>query len=553
MKKFLAILLAMCMVFSLAACSSSSSSSDTADDDTDEAEETVELMDISSSSDSTESDIVDLVNVGITADPQDLSPWAANTTGRISVIESIYQRMAITDGFGGELIGVLMKDYTQIDDVTYQIEIYDYIYDTDGNHMTASDVVFSYETAIELGNSTKLGAIESISVVSDYVVEMVLTADSLGTFQAMMTEIPIVTEAAYVASGDGMTLNPVGTGPYVVTEYVSGSTLTLEKTNNYWQTDESLTPYYYQANAEKIVYYVITDSNSMTIAMANGTIDVTSGIQSSDVDKFDTDGEYSDGITVDYMLDNRCNNLLFNCSDDSVCSNVLVRQAICYALDTAAMAEAIYGSLATEVYTFGNSKYSDYNEDWETDGYYEYDLDAAQALIDQYLEETGETGITLTLTCTSGTESNNYCVLIKEFLEMVDGIDEVELELLEEAQVNEIVATTDGWDLSIGGTGSTDYIVNLWIVIFDPDTWTYGSKNFVQDETLYELLDIACSTDGHTQENVDAAHQYLEDNAYVYGLYSKTTAFVHTDTITSIVTSAKGFLIPGACTYSVSE
>ena len=156
MKKFLAILLAMCMVFSLAACSSSSSSSDTADDDTDEAEETVELMDISSSSDSTESDIVDLVNVGITADPQDLSPWAANTTGRISVIESIYQRMAITDGFGGELIGVLMKDYTQIDDVTYQIEIYDYIYDTDGNHMTASDVVFSYETAIELGNSTKL-------------------------------------------------------------------------------------------------------------------------------------------------------------------------------------------------------------------------------------------------------------------------------------------------------------------------------------------------------------------------------------------------------------
>ena len=108
-----------------------------------------------------EGEIAEKVVVGLNNDPQNLGPFQGMSAGRIGVLYTMYEMLAVTEG--GETYGVLMQDCEKVDDLTYNITIYDYIYDQAGNHLTADDIVWCYETAIASGNLPKLSSsIESV-------------------------------------------------------------------------------------------------------------------------------------------------------------------------------------------------------------------------------------------------------------------------------------------------------------------------------------------------------------------------------------------------------
>ena len=108
-----------------------------------------------------------------------------------------------------------MKELTQVDELTYDVEIYDYIHDQAGNPLTASDIKFCYDTAKESGNLPKLASIESIEVLSDYVCRFRFVELAAGDLYSLLMECPIVTQAAYEASADQMATDPVTTSPYL--------------------------------------------------------------------------------------------------------------------------------------------------------------------------------------------------------------------------------------------------------------------------------------------------------------------------------------------------
>ena len=85
------------------------------------------------------------VVVGIAGDPGNIGPFQGMGPGRIGILFTTYEFLVTKDG--AEYPGVLMKELTPVDDLTYDVEIYDYIYDQDGNHLTASDIKFCYESA----------------------------------------------------------------------------------------------------------------------------------------------------------------------------------------------------------------------------------------------------------------------------------------------------------------------------------------------------------------------------------------------------------------------
>ena len=107
------------------------------------------------------------VVVGIAGDPGNIGPFQGMGLGRIGILFTTYEFLVTKDG--DQYPGVLMKELTQVDDLTYDVEIYDYIHDQDNNPLTASDIKFCYETAQSTGNLPKLSSIASIEVLSDYV------------------------------------------------------------------------------------------------------------------------------------------------------------------------------------------------------------------------------------------------------------------------------------------------------------------------------------------------------------------------------------------------
>jgi peptide/nickel transport system substrate-binding protein len=60
----------------------------------------------------------------------------------------------------------------------------------------------------------------------------------------------------------------VGSGPYVITDYKQGQSVTLERNPNYWGNAVGLTPHY-----DKLIYVIYNNEDSEAAALQNGEID----------------------------------------------------------------------------------------------------------------------------------------------------------------------------------------------------------------------------------------------------------------------------------------
>lgn len=496
------------------------------------------------------------VVVGIGSDPTSLAPWVANNIGRIGILPSIYQTLVQTEGVGTEMVGVLAKSWEQVDEVTYNVTIYDYIYDTEGNHLTADDIVFSYNTAKEMGNLNKLSQIKEVKAVDEYTAQFVFTTElNAGQLETLWSEAMIVSEAAYKASPDGMATTPVGTGPYKFEEYVLGARVMLTKSDKYWQTDEALILQMHKANVDNIEFDIITDLSQMATALKTGSIDMTNTVDSVDLGAFKENGDYAEDFQVFQFQATNTYMLEFNCSEKSVCSNLNLRKAIAYAIDADQIVEAALKGEGFKVHGYGNSIYGDYNEAWDKEDYFEYDLDKAKEYLAAFEEETGKkvSEITLNFVLKEGIRPNDEDVMqiVQGYL-MALGLN---VNISVEAANNYVSFAADptAWDLTIAceNAASTNYLITWWENQMNPSYYESGrgTFNFITDDTLTELLYEAKSPEGHTSENMDKLQNYINDNVYYYGLCGYYENVVASKKVTSLYTECRVQILPGGCEY----
>lgn len=476
------------------------------------------------------------VAVGLAGDPGNIGPFQGMSTGRIGILFTTYEMLMAKDA-EGTYIPVLMKEMTQVDDMTYDVEIYDYITDQAGNHLTASDVKFCYETAQGTGNLPKLNSIESIEVMSDYVVRFHFSALSAGDLEALMMECPIVTQKAYEDSADQMATDPVSTSPYQVVEFKTGASITYKYTGSYWQKDE-LTAYTSSHNVDEIVFKIIPEAVTLNNALATGEIDISAMLDAMYV------GDYlgKEGYDAVSFQDNITKYLIFN---SNVFTDAESRQAIATAIDVQDLITFAYnGTGAKPAATLGNSNYPDYLASWEDEDYYSYDEEKAAALV----EAAGLSGKTFTLMYSSSDVNKNLAEAIQSDLSFA-GIN-IELKAYDTNLFNQykLAEDTHEWDLMLDEGGSSGLLINVWKLTLDRNTNTHGkTTGYVMDDHLQDLMDAAMAD--NSPENMDAVHQYVKEMCYEYGLVVPVTYLIHT---TNIVTPAKCFrgqILPGACEY----
>lgn len=479
------------------------------------------------------------VVIGLTGDPGNIGPFQGMGLGRIGILFTTYEFLVTKTN--GAMEGVLMKDYTQIDELTYQVEIYDYVYDQAGNHLTAADVAWCYETAKASGNLPKLGSIESVTVVSDYVAEFKFASLAAGDLNALLMECPIVTRAAYEASPDQMATDPVSTSAYSLVEYASGSKLVYEDKGTYWQKDDSLVRETSKHNIKKIEFDIIVDGAQLTNALKTRAVDVSVFVSDTDIDDF----KAMDGFAVSQVPENTTELLLFNCDEGSVfADNLALRQAVVYAIDSEMLRDGAFGGNGAVVKTYGNTKYADYVEKWNDEEYYEYNPEKAAALF----AESGVTSANLKLMYMTGDATTKMATIIQALL-MPYGVN-LELQGYDQQLFNEYKYQPDQWDIMLDEGASSSYLVNVFKLGWDNTGYVHGgAENFVKDEKLQTLLEAALNEETHNDETMDAFHQYLKEQCYGIGLVQKLSNVAHTDTIKTLATCFRGQVIPGACGY----
>lgn len=493
-----------------------------------------------------ESAAVGEVAVAVGYDISDLSPWSSATSGRLCVLPTIYEYMAYYDASQEcGMSGILMKDYEKVDDLTSKVTIYDSIYDSAGNHLTAEDVAFSFLTWKENGKSVKCKLLDSCSVVDDYTVEIKLTSDTVGDVENMLCGlIPIVTKAAYEASGDGMIENVISTAPYIVKEYVSGSHLIVEKNENYWQKDESLILPVSRANAEKITFKIITEKSQIAINLETNSVDITSALNYGEAARFEEGGESAGAYTPYQVRDTNFYWITFNCSEGGMFEdNLALRQAVAYGIDAQGLVTGILNGKGEVMKAYGNQVCVDYNKAWDTEAYYEYDMEKAKQLL---LESGFDTGRSIRIMTPSAAVNSSASQIIQSYL-MQLGL-KCELLTYDSALFQTYKTDPSQWDIMLDSKQSVDYVTSLAsTLVKDGESRPF---NFVKDDKMQELALSVATVGGHTEEGINEYMEYIKDQCYVYSLFLPYNYYVAENTVTNVFTNFKGWLVPGACTFS---
>ena len=216
MKKIATVLLALCMVLSLAACSETADNSkettksQEAVTDAAKSDETSTVSDKEAygASERTEKGeyLAETIVVGTSDSVATFSPFTA--AGRLeNAVVNIEEFLGVctTDG---QLKLVMLKSVDKVDDVTYDCELWDFIYDTAGNNITSSDIQYCVDE--RNNNGQKISGYDHIEITGDYTFTIHCSEPfAKGEYEKMFTNPIIVSQKAYEESEDQMTSNPV--------------------------------------------------------------------------------------------------------------------------------------------------------------------------------------------------------------------------------------------------------------------------------------------------------------------------------------------------------
>jgi peptide/nickel transport system substrate-binding protein len=327
----------------------------------------------------------------------------------------------------------------------------------DGEPFTSADVVYTFDVLFRESprGASLVGNLESITAPDDYTVVLKLIEANPTYMMDLASSMGAMIMPKHIFEDVDLEDNPyndkpVGTGPFMFKEWVSGDHITLVKNPDYYVEGQ---PY-----LDRIVYKFYTDSHTRVLALINGEADfhLYSGFPASEIPNVKAapnlvvDTEAPTGFGSQYMVE-------FNLRNEYL-SDLKVRQALAHTFNM----EFVY-----EMAHFGEGGIADglisnlipwaKNPDLP---HYEFNIDTANDILDEagYARGTDGTRFSLTLIYDAmSSERGKVCEIWKEDLKDV-GIDLI-MEPLDIATLKEKVFINWDYDLTLQSRPSGPNVV----------------------------------------------------------------------------------------------
>lgn len=461
----------------------------------------------------------DKIVIGSETEPASIGPTgsAGEQTARI--------RRLICEGMfevnqAGEFVPKLATSWEWEDDVTLVFYLREGVKFSDGIDFTADDVLFTVHNQVDTGTSSLLGQyLESIEKTDDYTVVVRFNQANSLCFDKFSTQwLPIIHKETYEADPNEMNYNIVGTGPYVLKEWVTGESLTLERNDNYWGPT---------ANIKTVVFRFITEGSARTVEMETGGIDINCFLDASDRDYFASD-DYVLTLNPGVFL----RELFFNLSRSTPVADVRVRQAIAYAFDVEALCET-YLEGTSEALTSNISP--NYAAIYEPGGevLYAYNLEKAR----QLMAEAGypDGGFTLTLLC-SGTRQDDteQAEILQAALQPL-GI-KVELLIRDSMTWYSTCIAKEEWDMCWFSLGDESPVFAFMHFLGDSEHFGMPDYTSYRNETFTEALMEATRTNDQARQKelFRIMDQCMTEDLPMYSMFDPSVICVYSSKIQGI-------------------
>lgn len=297
--------------------------------------------------------------------------WAAGEHTHDPLIQStlLITKDDITIGYD------LAKDYTiSPDGLTWTFKIRSDVKFTDGVPLTAKDVAFTYNHAMQQATETDLSMLQSVEAVDDTTAVFHLNTP-YSAFAYTAAVVGIVPAHAYNAATYGK--NPLGSGRYILKQWDKGQQVILEANPNYYGEKPKM----------KKVTIVFMSEDAAYAAAKAGQVDVAhtapaytvnpiKGYNILAFNSVDIRGLNLPAIPAGKQTPARKNGETYPAGND-VTANLAIRQAIACAIDREAIVKNV-------LYGYGSVAYTDsLNEPWENEAMkVAYDPAKAKAILE---------------------------------------------------------------------------------------------------------------------------------------------------------------------------
>lgn len=228
-----------------------------------------------------------------------------------------------------ELVPSLATSWEASDDLkTYTFHLRKGVKFHNGRELKADDIVWNYERVLDpkLGSQIRnnIQEVEKIEALDDYTVKMTLSSPSV-TLPIGAQELRIIAKESL----DNINKAPVGTGPFMLEDFVPNEQLTMKRFDDYWGGKPCL---------DKVILASIKDSTAAITALETGAWDAMWGVPYKDA----TSLNEKPGL-VPLLAKIPSPNVFWELDTTSPpFDKVEARQALSYAVDRQAMADVAY-------------------------------------------------------------------------------------------------------------------------------------------------------------------------------------------------------------------
>ena len=417
LKKVLALVLALAMVLSLAACGGDKETEPAGSQDGSQAQ-----------TDAPEAEIQEGGTLTVSsAIPTTLEWTQIRGIMEIAYMSPIYETL-MRYGEDGSPEPYLLESITPNSEaLTWTMKVRSGIKFSDGSDLDAEAVAWNLNYYKENGilassyyaNFEKAEATDASTVVCHFT-----TWDALFDYSLCRTTL-IASKKAFDEKGkDDLIANPVGTGPFTLKSITTDVDMVLTKNPNYWQGEVHLDELKMVKYQQEVVAATAIQTGEIQ-AMTTEAYSIVNQVINSGAD---LQNYASANPSYAYTL-------CFNMRGDDPCADLKVRQAMSYAIDPNTINDTLtygYGKVSNQWAMEGTPMYND-----DVEGQ-PYDLEKAKAL----MKEAGyENGFSTTLTYSSTTLLGDVAQMIADQLAKIN--IKVELRPIEgAAYVNYI----GGWE-----------------------------------------------------------------------------------------------------------
>ncbi len=313
-----------------------------------------------------------VVKVVLAAEPERLD--ALTESSDMLTINAITDPLIAVNESTSEITGEgLLTSWEQTSPDTWQFKVREGVTFTNGEPFDAEAVAFAVNFAAKDPLSTRasyFGKVTNVKVVDPTTVEVTTELPDASIPEKMVMLSAIPPKYYQEVGSDAFARAPIGTGPFMVEEWVPGQRLELVRNDQYWRGPVA---------SERLTFSWAPDPATRVAQLETGEVDIAMNLAPELVATV-TNGEAR-------IIPSNTQLFLGYDAVSPPLDDVRLREAIALVLDRDAISEAVFGGYFEPIQDL-------FPADWASSGghegsYLEYDPAKAKALVDEYVAENG--------------------------------------------------------------------------------------------------------------------------------------------------------------------